>query len=184
MQSISSNSHPFCLVTTYWCTLCAGCRVWVGIQEMLWITDPGVLLMKISICLLSRVTSCPSLQRTEEFPGCSVFSAIIEAILDKLDRLVTLLLKQITTQRTSWLITPLNCCQCREASNRGPTLHETAPPKTLLPVSQENSLRPPPSPDTRTDPAFHGHHSLGLQGYCHGNQGQRLNVSKLGDNLE
>ena len=54
--------------------------------------------MKISICLLSRVTSCPGLQRTKEFLGCSVFSAIIEEILDKLDRLVTLLLKQITAQ--------------------------------------------------------------------------------------
>lgn len=65
---------------------------------MLWITDLRVLLMKISICLLSRVTSCPGLQKTEEFLGCSVFSVIIEEILDKLDRLVTLLLKWITTQ--------------------------------------------------------------------------------------
>ena len=42
----------------------------------------------------------------------------------------------------------------------------------------------PPSPHTRTDPDSHGHHSLELQGYCHGNQGQKLNVSNRGDNLE
>lgn len=65
---------------------------------MLWITDLRVLLMEISICLLSRMTSCPSLQKTEGFLGCSIFRAIIEEILDKLDRLVILLLKQITTQ--------------------------------------------------------------------------------------
>lgn len=74
-------------------------------QERWLTTDTEVLFVETSICVLRRVTSCPGLPGPEGVQGCGIFSAKSGEILDKLDRSVTLLSRQLVTL---WLRLVLN----------------------------------------------------------------------------